>query len=80
MRSYAGDFRATPDFDKIDAMIAAYRNEAPAAYTLDVAVTETGDTVILEVHPFVSCGLYGFDQGDKLIKMLIDGYRALLAT
>ena len=80
VRSYAGAFRATPDFDKIDAMIAAYRNEAPAAYTLDVAVTETGDTVILEVHPFVSCGLYGFDQGDKLIKMLIDGYRALLAT
>jgi hypothetical protein len=80
VRSYAGDFRVMPDFTKMDAMIAAFRNEAPAAYTLDVAVTEAGDTVILEVHPFVSCGLYGFDQGDKLIKMLIDGYRALFAT
>lgn len=79
VRSYAGDFRAMPDFAKMDAMIDAYRNEAPAAYTLDVAVTEMGDTVILEVHPFVACGLYGFDQGDRLIKMLIDGYHALLA-
>jgi len=39
-------------------MIKAY-TKAPVAHTLDVAISG-GETVIIEVHDFFSCGLYGF--------------------
>lgn len=50
-------------------MIEEYK-EAPIAYTLDVAITDKGDTVVLEVHDFFSCGLYGFNDYRKLPYML----------
>ena len=45
--------------------ILIYSN-SPHAYTLDVGVTENGETVVIEVHDFFSCGLYGFLRTDKL--------------
>jgi len=38
------------------------------ACTLDVAVLENGETVLLEAQPFIACGLYGFEGAD-LVKM-----------
>lgn len=58
LQSYAGDFTAFPNVDEIQRMIKAYQ-DAPISYTLDVGVNERG-TFVMEVHPFVSCGLYGF--------------------
>ena len=46
--------------DKIKAMINAYKTQ-PIAFTLDVAISNN-DTVIIEVHDFFSCGLYGFSE------------------
>lgn len=31
------------------------------ALTLDVAVLESGETVVIEAHPLLGCGLYGFE-------------------
>ena len=36
------------------------------AYTLDVAVLEGGMNVVMEVHDLFSCGLYGFDDYNKI--------------
>lgn len=52
--------------EKIRKMVEEYKNdpERPMAYTMDIAVSKHKGgiihTVILEVHPFASCGLYGF--------------------
>lgn len=53
-------------------MITAYTN-SPRAYTLDIGINEFGTTVI-EVHPFVSCGLYGFHDLKVLPQMFIAGF------
>ena len=37
--------------------------------TVDVAVLANGQTVLIEVHPFISCGLYGF-EGPDLLRMV----------
>lgn len=52
------------------------RNEGelfPLSYTLDVGVSMDG-SFLIECHPFVSCGLYGFDELERLPSMLIQGY------
>lgn len=60
LQNYSGEFDVFPDVNKIKAMIRAYKTQ-PIAYTLDVAITNN-DTVIIEVHDFFSCGLYGFSD------------------
>jgi hypothetical protein len=60
LQNYSGEFDIFPNVDKIKAMINAYKSQ-PIAFTLDVAIC--GDeTVIIEVHDFFSCGLYGFSE------------------
>jgi len=70
MRSYAGNFKVQPDYNIVDEMIESYES-SPRAYTLDLGVTSCGDTVIIEAHEFFSCGLYGFHDYRKLIRMNI---------
>lgn len=60
LQNYSGEFCIFPNVDKIKAMINAYKTQ-PIAYTLDVAISNN-DTVIIEVHDFFSCGLYGFAE------------------
>lgn len=73
MNHYAGDFFSLPQKEVINDMIRSYRT-APNAYTLDVAVLENNHTAIIEVHPFVSCGLYGAQLNNYMIPMIIQGY------
>lgn len=75
IRLYQGDDWTIPDRGAVLEMIDAYRDAAPPAYTLDVAVTEDGRTLPVEVHPFVSCGLYGFCDHRILIPMTIQGFK-----
>ena len=65
IRRYSGDLDLFPDIDKISDMITSYKN-SPVAYTLDVAITANGDTVLIECHDFYSVGLYGFDNYNKV--------------
>lgn len=61
-------------------MIGEYSNDPkrPGAYTMDIAVSKDRDnlvhTVLLEIHPFVSCGLYGFCS-PEIPDMLDEGIR-----
>jgi hypothetical protein len=69
IRNYAGDCFAYPSPERIKYIVRQYNN-APAAWTLDVAVKKTGETVVIECHRFFSCGLYGFADYTKLPYML----------
>lgn len=51
---------------KMVNMYSVYDRKRPTAYTLDIAVTTSGQTVIIEIHPFVSCGTYGFSETSLL--------------
>lgn len=68
-KNYRGDFFVCPDEETVSNMVKAYK-DAPKAYTLDVAVTSEGKTVVIECHRFFSCGLYGFCEHDKYPVML----------
>lgn len=73
---YCGEPLVFPDADAIRAMVAAY-DGAPSAWTLDVAVTAAGDTVVIECHRFFSCGLYGFNDYARLPKMLSQAWNEM---
>lgn len=67
LQHYLGDFTIFPNITKINDMIYHYNTHAPVAYTLDVGIlSDSGDTVIIEVHDFFSCGLYGFSDYKSL--------------
>ena len=60
---------AFPNVRIIKEMIRDYTTQKrPKAYTLDVMVTDKNETIPIEVHPFVACGLYGFED-KKLLDM-----------
>lgn len=71
---YSGDFWTFPDRKTVEGMVAAYTDDPPWAYTLDVAVLGDGRTVIMEVHNFIACGLYGFADS-RIPLMLAAGIR-----
>lgn len=75
LNNYAGDFTIFPNIDLIKEMIREYKN-SPKAYTLDVGINNSG-TFIIEVHPFVSCGLYGFADYRILPQMFIAGFNEI---
>lgn len=60
LQNYSGEFDIFPDVSKIREMITEYKSQ-PVAFTLDVAISNN-QTVIIEVHDFFSCGLYGFSD------------------
>ena len=78
--NYSGDPLRFPDSDSIMAMVEAYGDDAPAAWTLDVGVTGNGDTVVVECHRFFSCGLYGFNDYLKLPAMLSQTWYQMRTT
>jgi len=61
LKNYTGEFDIFPDMDIINKMVKVY-TKCPPVYTLDVGITDENDTVIIEVHDFFSCGLYGFEH------------------
>jgi len=76
LQNYSGDFTRYPNTLLINKMIKTYTN-CPTAYTLDVAVIPDliqNTTVLIEVHDFFSCGLYGFSDMRILPQMYIDWY------
>lgn len=72
LQNYAGDFTVFPCIETLKEMIDSY-DDAPPAYTLDVAVNESG-SFLIEVHPFISCGLYGFSDYKVLPEMFISAF------
>lgn len=78
--NYSGDCLVFPDGEAIRNMVKAYGEAAPKAWTLDVAVTTDGKTVVLECHRFFSCGLYGYADYRRIPKMYSQCWREMLTT
>lgn len=76
LQNYAGDFTVFPDVELVKEMVDSYK-DCPGAYTLDVGINRDG-TFLIEVHPFVSCGLYGFADYNLLPSMFVAGFNYLL--
>lgn len=74
-RQYLGEYKCKFDEKLLDEMVAAWKEDSPKSYTLDIGVTDDGHTVIIEVHNFISCGLYGFEHSVVLPNMIIDAYK-----
>jgi len=62
-----------PDKELVQRMASLVRDTCPAS-ALDVAVLANNQTVVIEVHPFISCGLYGF-EGPGVLKMASVAWR-----
>ena len=60
LKHYKGDFGKIPDVSIIQAAIAKYTS-APAAYSIDVALTYAGKTVLVEINDAFALGSYGLD-------------------
>lgn len=71
---YDGDPSIFPDINIIREAVHLCNNDnyVPKSYTLDVAVTPQG-TVVLEVHPFTSVGLYTTLWDERLFDAYEDG-------
>lgn len=72
LQHYLGDFTSFPNIEVVQEMIRVYK-DAPNSYTLDVGISN-GRTIIIEVHPLVSCGLYGFHDYKRIPSMMIQGF------
>ena len=72
---YEGDCTIFPDVSTIQKMANVYylSKNSLYSYTLDIGVTSSNKTIILEIHPVTSVGLYGYANKD-LLNMYIDGY------
>ncbi len=58
IRHYKGDWKLYPDPGFIVSCIQDY-TDAPAGYAADFGVTDTGETVLIEVNDGYSLGAYG---------------------
>ena len=73
IRQYSGNDIKNQDKTSIkfiEECISTYK-DCPTAYTLDIGKTKDGHFVVIEVHNFVGCGLYGFED-----TCLLDMYKA----
>lgn len=77
IHQYSGKGYAQVDIQFIEKMIKDYQS-APAAYTLDIALTSCNKHILIESHNFISVGLYGFEDYSKLVQMTIAGYKTEL--
>ena len=71
------DFAKHPiDVALLNKAVVLYNLEDGHAksYTIDIMVTESG-TAIIEMHPFISIGLYATVWGDNLLKAYEDGIK-----
>lgn len=72
-------FPKPPNVRFLERLIQAIKSERqaggffPMSYTLDIGVSLDG-SFLIECHPFVSCGLYGFEDLERLPSMMIQGF------
>lgn len=76
MNYYDGNCTVLPDMKTIQKAILTYMLDKyrPKAYTMDIAVIKDRGTAIIEIHPWVSVGLYGYMFGSSLPYCYRDGF------
>jgi len=74
IRQYNGNWYDQPNISFIERAVAAYKH-CPPAYCLDVAILKDGESAVIEVHNFISCGLHGFEDYRYLPQMVVSAYK-----
>lgn len=64
-RGYSGAFDKTPDFEFIRETIINFTSQ-PISYAIDFGVTDTGETMLIEVNDGYSIGSYGLNHRDYI--------------
>lgn len=70
IKHYSGDFRLFPDFKVIEQAFDDYKS-GPISFTIDFAVDDKGQTILVEVQDAWSIGNYGLD-GEVYSRFLMD--------
>jgi hypothetical protein len=78
IKNYIGDFLVFPDIPTILNMIHSYVG-SPSAYTLDVAIDDKGETILIECNDGWSVGSYGLD-GEVYASFLIKRWVELVTS
>lgn len=77
-KNYSGDYSLVPNFHIIEDAVKTYtREDAPAAYSLDWAVTKTGRTALIEINDGFGLGTYGLNSM-TYAKMIIARWREIM--
>lgn len=81
VRRYAGALNWYPDVLKVQFMVDAYGDEAPAAYSLDVgrmvdSKAQTWDTALVEANDGYSLGTYGL-PAHMQVKMILARWKEM---
>lgn len=71
IRPYLIDDWKMPDKNTVIEVVNKIHHTSTA---IDFAVLDNGMTVIIEAHPFISCGLYGF-EGQNIIRMAVEAWK-----
>lgn len=74
---YRGDPLRVPDPSVAQQAVRVYADTAPVAYGLDMGVTDTGQTLLVEVNDAFALGCYGLAP-IKYTRMLEDRWRQLV--
>lgn len=59
IRNYSGDFFLLPDKEYIERVVELNRTSFPVAYSIDVAVLENAENMVVEYNDFWALGNYG---------------------
>lgn len=79
IKHYKGDFKVFPDVAGINFIKKVYEDDLttkPTAYTIDVGVLSTGQTVLVELNDMWAIGSYGFDP-EEYVRMIISRFRQM---
>ena len=72
-RNYCGEFIVSPNYEYAMMVISNNRGKFPCAYTLDIAVLENNENVVVEFNDMWAIGNYGIPN-DIYLKALKDRY------
>jgi len=81
-KNYTGDYRVLPDFFFINRAIQEYgkvTTNTPLAYSLDFAITNAGETQLIEINDGFALGAYGLNP-IYYCKMIRDRWHQIINT
>lgn len=75
---YNGQQGIFPDMEKVKLIVMQYVSVdgRAEAFTIDVGITKSNNTVLIEIHPFACCGTYGYSgfAGTEYLTALAKGW------
>ena len=72
-RNYSGEFIVSPDYEYAMTIITNNKGKFPCAYTVDIAVLENKQNVVVEFNDMWAIGNYGIPN-DIYLRILKDRY------